>query len=690
MINKKIKLLKSFIFFIKMLAFSKKPKSAETKFNNNSFKYFIGSPLTPQIKNYPLLNSGNGVGSTFLKWSETDITSVESSNFDSIFYPKEIYGDILENNTKIPLNIDNTSKNADNEIIRYPSNTFFEIPDDWVFGDTWTQDIIILDDNDIMFKSYSMFSLKKKGLYINPLFGKNVNFYEVYLGYEDLNDNSKNPYNDVINPDMIFLYGNKLGNVDEYGYYNLVDDIDSPDNVKYNDYWFLWGGIIYDFGWWYKINQIGINSLFYPQNNFIPDNSKKFPIWNLTSIVNSILSFNKNTYSMEGLGLINAVAPCIVKIEDYATLEWGPMNNKYDSNKCAKGNTLLYIKAARTSTGVNNPSTPVWYILSDNKKVLKRGMYESAFPPFYGCFELSTGKVNKMPHQYYDTTGNLLSKSSKKYYIIKENQFGICPQVPRGLKSNSNNPNGQSNIYINAEFTCYIVNINFFKSPPDHKPWWCFTKSYEPLYINFKDWFEYKSLTKVNDRTFFEYPELNNYHLLPKDEDKSQPGMAKNILNLTKILENEKFDRIFDGKNEALIIYPSSLLVYERYPTDETNEDSIYNLINSPGIILRNTQLNSDDNNKPAGYGNLYIRLRPVDHFYSVYNHFEAKNTDSERINSTGQYHNVINNPLNINPILGSKKTKSTWINNNKNVDIGNGNILRGAYSAGASQFNIL
>lgn len=660
-----------------MLAFSKKPKSVQTKFSNDNFNYFVGSPITPQLKNYPLLNSGNGVGATFLKWSDTDLTSTNiESNFNPIFYPKEVYGDILENDTKIPINIDTVYKSSfNNDIIRYPSNTFFEIPDEWIFADTWTQNINIKDTNNMIFTSNAMFTFKKKGTY-QPLLGTNP--FNVY-GYKSFNDNSKNPYNDVINPDIIFLYGEQ--NIDKYGYYNNWDKPDSDD--KYNDYWFLWGGTIYDYGWWYKLNQIGINSLFYPQNIFIPDTNKKIPIWNLSSIVNSILNFNKNAFSMEGLGLINAVAPCVVKVEDYSTLEWGPMNNEYGNRKCAKGNTLLYIKAARTSTGVNNPSN-IRYTLFTDEKVMRRGMYDTAFPPFYGCFEFSMGQVNKKPSQYYDKSGNLLSKPSNKYYIIKENQFGICPQIPRGLKSSSNNPNGQSNIFINAEFTCYIVNTNFFQSPPDHKPWWCFEKAYEILYINFKSWFDYNSKRNSNDDiTFLEFPELNNYHLLPKDEDSNQKGLATNILNLTKLLQNEKFDRIFEGRNEAIIIYPSSLLVYERFPTDQTNEDSIYNSINSPGIILRNNTSNLDI----PGYGNLYIRLRPVDHFYSIYDHFNAKNDEEERlINANFQYYNVINNPLNV---ISDTRGKSTWIADNKNKEIGDNIFSRAAYTAGASLFNI-
>lgn len=680
-----------------MLAFSNKPKSVQTKFSNDKFNYFVGSPITPQLKDYPLLNSGNGIGSTFLKWSDTELTSISTPSKNSTFYPFSVYNsNELVNDTGIPINIDTTYNSFDNTILRYPSNTFFEIPSDWVFADTWTQDINIKDENDINFTSKAMFTLKKKGIFT---FDDRYSYYERYLEYKDLNDNSKNPYNDVINPDMIFLYGNKVGKVDEYGYYNLVDDIDSNkliyDNVdaEYNDFWFLWGGTIYDFGWWYKLNQIGINSMFYPQNSFIPDANKKIPIWNLSSIVNSILSFNKQTYSMEGLGLINAVAPCIVKVEDYATLEWGPLNNSFENNKCAKGNTLLYIKAARTSTGVNNPNIPIWYTLGTSKRVSKRGMYEAAFPPFYGCFELSTGKVNRSPKDYYDKSGNLLTTPSTSYYVIKENQFGICPQIPRGLKSKSNNPNSQSNISINAEFTCYLLNTNFFQNPPDHKPWWCFEKAYEILNINFKNWFDYNSSTLIggdDKRSFYEYPELNNYDLQPKDEKTSQPGSATNILNLTKILSNSKYDRIFDGKNEAILIYPSSLLVYERFPTDETNSDSIYNLINSPGIVLRNPQLNNSDNNLPTGYGNLYVRLRPVDHFYSVYDHFAAKNVEGNRIkNKNNQYYNVINNPLNITPISGSTKKKSTWISNNKDKETFDGIYLRGAYTAGASLFNL-
>lgn len=671
-----------------MLAFSKKPKSVETKFSNDKFNYFVGSPITPQLKDYPLLNSGNGVGSTFLKWTDTDNrTSVSIQPTNTTFYPFSVYNSLeLENNTGIPINIDTTYKSFDNTILRYPSNTFFEIPEDWVFGDTWTQNIKIKDEKDNNILSYAMFSLKKKGNYLcgGGQCGTELYNYEFFLPYQNANDNSKNPYNDVINPDMIFLYGNKVGNVDEYGYHQLVDKNDT------DDFWYLWGGMIYDFGWWYKINQIGINSMFYPQNIFSPDINKKIPIWNLSSIINSILSFNKQTYAMEGLGLINAVAPCIVKVEDYSTLEWGPKNNNFN-NKCAKGNTILYIKAARTSTGVNNPSNPVWYTLGTNVKVTKRGMYEAAFPPFYGCFELSTGKVNKKPNEYYDISGNLLTKPSTSYYIIKENQFGICPQIPKGLKSSSNNPNGQSNMYINGEFTCYLLNINFFQNPPDHKPWWCFTKAYEILTINFTEWFNYKSLTLVGDdkRKFFEFPELNNYHLLPKDEDEDQPGSATNILNLTKILSDSKYDKIFDGKNEAILIYPSSLLVYERYPTDKNNEDSIYILINSPGIVLRNPQLNNSDNNLPDGYGNIYIRLRPVDHFYSVWDHFNKKSEDGDRNKSTSlEYYNVINNPLNIVPLSSNVNTKSTWISDNKNKKY-NGFNLRGAYTAGASLFNL-
>jgi len=213
------------------------------------------------------------------------------------------------------------------------------------------------------------------------------------------------------------------------------------------------------------------------------------------------------------------------------------------------------------------------------------------------------------------------------------------------------------------------------------------------LNINFQNWFEYNSSILVGEddkRSYFEYPELNDYHLLPKDENKNQLGSSTNILNLTKILNDAKYDRIFDGKNEALIIYPSSLLIYERFPIDKTNSDSIYNLINSPGIVLRNPQLNDSDNNLPTGYGNLYVRLRPVDHFYSVYDHFAAKNIEGNRVkNKNNQYYNVINNPLNITPISGSNKNKSNWISNNKNKETFDDIFLKGAYTAGASLFNL-
>jgi len=631
----------------KMLAFKEKPNSVKTKFDN----YFVGAPMTNKNSKYPLLNSGNGVGATFEKWTDTNVidTNMTGNVNNEIFYRSEIYGNEMQNKVGIPKNIDTVYKYDESSFYKYPSNTFFEVPDDWIMADTWFADITVNLENGSKITSYSMFHKKQKSNYLNTVYNR------INVNYENFNDNYKNSYDAVINPDMLYVYGKKLGK--ETSYYSYT---------KSNEYWYLWGGMLYDFGWWYRINQVGVNSMFYPQNAFNENPNEKIPIWNLTSIVNSILNFNKNVYSQEGLGLINAVAPCIVKTYDYATLEWGPMNNSYGDKKCSKGNTLLYIKAARTPTGVNNPNIPYFYInVSDGTKYT--GLYEAAFPPFYGCFEMSTGVVNKRPDQYYTKSGKLIGKPSKTHYIIKENQFGICPQIPRAKLS-------ENNTYINSVFTVYILKINFFKSPPDHKPWWCFRDAYETLDIDFSQWFNNPVEQYGKTEKYRDFALLNHYNIT--DEDKRVGHVKK----MRELLKDIKFDRIFEERNEAIIIYPSSLILYQRFDTSiDGKKDSVYNLINSPGLILRDEPKNVASGRYDYEY---YIRLRPVDHYYIKGQNFPhvdylANILDSSLYKNDNEWINVINNPW---TVPGTQDYKSKWMKDNP--------ILK--HTAGSSKYNMV
>lgn len=636
-----------------MLAFKGKPKSSQTKFNNDNFNYFIGSPFTNDTKNYPLLNSGNGVGQTFLKSSGISDISASSSYNNQAFYPSSIYGTDLENNTGIPLNIDNIYLNG-NIKSKYPSNTFFPIPKDWIFADTWMQDINNVRYSGTVFTLKSMFKNKQKGNLI--FFGNNT--VKTFTGYSNFNNITQKPYEDPYNPDMIFLYGG--GNVDKFGYYTYYDV-----NKEVSDDYLLFGGTIYDFGWWYRINQVGVNSLFYPQNDFIPSSNQKIPIWNLTSIVNSILNTNRYAYTMEGLGLINAVAPCVVEIGSYSSLKWGPQNNKFNNNTCAKGNVNIYIKAARTPSGVNNPdpSKSIWYIKSTTDDgTPKRAMYEAAFPPFYGCYEFSTGEIDKSPDLFYDKNGNLLNESSDKYFVIKENQFGICPQIPKLTLLIDNKD------WYTSTFTCYIVKLFFFQNPPDHKPWWCFREAYEPVFIDFKEWF-----TK-ND-SFVQFAYLNDY-------DRTSGG---NIKNLREILKDSKYDNLFTENNEAILIYPSSLLVYERY-SDPVDSDSVYILQNSPTIILRNNFISSKNTTSE-----LYVRLRPVEQFYSKYEFFNKKENDGRVRDDNSNYYNVINTPSLVSSSNNEDgRNNENWISFNNNKTNINGYTTYLATTAGPSKFNLI
>lgn len=138
-----------------------------------------------------------------------------------------------------------------------------------------------------------------------------------------------------------------------YGIYKSIYDYNNrtePNRFYFFEYL---GGILYDFGWWFRLTQIGSNSLFYPQYQYTVDSNKKFPIFNLSSIVNSIIEFNKKLYPTQEY--INPVGLCLIDVGKYASLENGLTNQKYvlnNKNVCSKGNIIGFYKTSRT-----NPET---------------------------------------------------------------------------------------------------------------------------------------------------------------------------------------------------------------------------------------------------------------------------------------------------------------------------------------------
>jgi len=140
------------------LALNYLPKSAQTKFNvpylqkvgtsengNNTVlkPYFIGSPMSKNVIRSPLLNSGNGIGAPFQEVNISELVNCSYVYDIENFFNLESYGSQnLFNKTGISTNIDNTIfKNDITFNYKYPSNIFFEIPEDWIFADMYTTSI---------------------------------------------------------------------------------------------------------------------------------------------------------------------------------------------------------------------------------------------------------------------------------------------------------------------------------------------------------------------------------------------------------------------------------------------------------------------------------------------------------------------------------------------------------------------
>lgn len=643
------------------LALNNLPKSTQTVFNykynqkigkkNNievtNKPYFIGSPMSKNIIRNPLLNSGNGIGAPFEYITNTEI--INSSyiyDIENFFNIQSYNNEDIYNFTGISNNIDNVYNLVNTlDVYKYPSNMFFEIPDTWLFADMYTTDITFnnLLGNKIISLSTNT---RMKAL---PSKGQNSDFLNI----------EKNIYQSVSNVDMLYAYSSDYGsNINETIYKNL-----KSDKIFNNNDYFSWeklGGIIYDFGWWYRITQIGVNSLFYPQYNTTIDQSKKYPIFNLSSIVQSILNFNNKYYQKD---LINPVALCLVDVGDYSDLNYGPINNSYcgkdkcnvfDNNKCSKGNVNVYIKTSRTNPNTGNSNSKWWnYSYFNANGILqdKMGLLETGYPPFYGGYELITAIEGKLPSDYYDENKKLIVKPSKKYYVIKENQFAICPQVPYPVF------NSQISNYINSIFTVYILNYSFFKNNLNNSPWWTFTKYYKIINVDLSDFtlsnnsvgssniFDTSSFNSlVEDIISPSIPSDNQVRNLNKYFRIRYKPVSKNkndvyyldSFNLTKELQKIEYNNIFKDYEtnndlvEAMIIYPSSLILLEtfsRISPDNNNEyiTEGYSIKDSPSIIRR-IPLNIE------GFSpQYYLRLRSNTGInYKSYNVIKTPNTISK------------------------------------------------------------
>jgi len=383
------------------------------------------------------------------------------------------------------------------------------------------------------------------------------------------------------------------------------------------------GGIMYDFGWWYRITQIGVNSLFYPQYNSTVDSNKKYPIFNLSSIIESILNINRKIYSYDGI--ISPVGLCVVEMSKYSNLKYGPINNSFcgkqscnvnDNNVCSKGNTVVYIKTSRNNKITGNPVNKSWnytYLNNDASISDKLGLLETSYPPYYGGYEFVMGIENKAPSEYYDQNKKLIGKSSFKYYIIKENQFGVVPQIPVAVFSKD------KNVYINSVFTAYVLNYEFFfNNLPDNAPWWTFTDYYKIIKVDLSDFTCSKSSVGIDPSVSgfidFDVRNLNNYYRIRyRGLNNKNNVYYSDSFDLTRELKLPKYDSIFLNSSgtyvpDAIILYPSSLILIRAFSRQiVANGEFVtdgYTVDDSPTIIQRFPP--DIDNASP----NYYFKLR--------------------------------------------------------------------------------